>query len=566
MAEFSFRTREAALKRFRAEQFDFLIIGGGITGAAAARDAVSRGLKVALVERSDFASGTSSASSKLIHGGLRYLENFELALVFEALAERALLLRTVPHLVRPLPFYFPVYKGDAHGRFILSCGLWLYDLLALFRSPKFHRSLSKRAFLAAIPFLKADGLKGGLRYYDASMWDDVMVVHILRATVGEGAAVANYVEAVAPIMDSGRVAGFALKDLISGEKLEVRAHRTIVCGGPWTDEIGARVAKDWTPWLKPSKGIHLVFDHKRIPLPGALVMSHPEDGRISFVIPRKDLGAGVVIVGTTDSPTPDPTKPTVEAEDVRYLLRLLDRYFPSLQLKASDILSSYVGTRPLMASQEERNKRVAESDHSGASTSRALQKISREHYIGDGPGNTIFVAGGKYTTHRRMATEIVDIALKRWKDSSGKGPAPPKGLKSSDTAAPIFPEALPEAAAAARAAGAAEALVTRYGSAAREVEAMARPEDTAGDPAGFPSLEAQLRYCIRNEAVVRLGDFYFRRLPIFLARADHGEPWIERLARVWAEERGLSPDAAAAEGAKLLAEIELRASATQFEG
>src|SRR5437879_1914815 len=171
--EFSFRSRADSIRRFGTEVFDLLVIGGGISGASVARDAASRGLKVALVEKRDFAWGTSSLSSKLIHGGLRYLENFEFGLVFEALSERSLLLRTAPHMVRPLPFYFPVYEGDAHSKGQLGLGMWLYDLLAMFRTPEFHRNLSSPQMVEEIPFIRQAGLKGGFRYYDASMWDDV---------------------------------------------------------------------------------------------------------------------------------------------------------------------------------------------------------------------------------------------------------------------------------------------------------------------------------------------------------------------------------------------------------
>src|SRR5262245_14533187 len=195
MKEFSFRSRAEALRAFREEVFDLLIIGGGITGAGTARDAVSRGLKVALVEARDFAWGTSSRSSKLIHGGLRYLQNMEFGLVFEALSERSHLLKTVPHMVRPLPFFMSVYKGDKPGKLLLNIGLWIYDVLALGRAPGFHHVFSKKKFLEQIPFLKGEGLKGGFRYYDASMWDDVLAVETLRAAHEGGAAIANYVEA-----------------------------------------------------------------------------------------------------------------------------------------------------------------------------------------------------------------------------------------------------------------------------------------------------------------------------------------------------------------------------------
>ena len=438
MEEFSFRSRERSLQRFKNEIFDLLVIGGGITGAAVARDATSRGLKVALVERRDFAFGTSSRSSKLIHGGLRYLQNLEFGLVFEALSERSFLLKTAPHLVRPLSFYLPVYKGDSHGRGLLSVGLWLYDLLALFRTPEFHQGISRKKLLSQIPFLKSEGLRGGFRYHDASMWDDALTIETLRAAQQGGAAVANYIEAVKPIWNDGVISGFIVRDCEKSDgpdgprsEWELKAHRTVLCVGPWTDELGQGLSESWETWLKPSKGVHLIFDHKRIPIPGAMVMSHPTDGRISFVIPRTDYGQGVVIVGTTDGPThQDPEKAQVEKEDVQYLMDLLTRYFPDLNLTHDDILSAYVGVRPLM---DENQVKKASED------SRVLQKVSREHHIDRGPGGTVVVAGGKYTTHRIMAQEIVDFALKAWKEDALKieGSFFPASISSSKTDEPV---------------------------------------------------------------------------------------------------------------------------------
>ncbi|MGK5083943.1 glycerol-3-phosphate dehydrogenase/oxidase, partial [Bdellovibrionota bacterium FG-1] len=348
-SEFSFRSRTLSLKRFQEETFDLLVIGGGITGAAVARDAATRGLKVALVERRDFAYGTSSRSSKLIHGGLRYLQNLEFGLVFEALAERALLLKTVPHMVRPLPFFLPVYEGDPNGRALLNLGLWLYDLLALFRTPGCHQSLSAKAMIEKIPFLKSEGLTGGFRYFDASMWDDVLAVETLRSAHVEGAAIANYCEAIGPLWTGDRITGFRVRDLEASAEINLHAQRVVVCAGPWTDQVGLMLSNKWRSWLNPSKGVHLIFDLKRLPMPGAMVMNHPEDGRIAFVIPRPDLGAGVTVVGTTDGPTPkDPDSASVDFEDVQYLMNLLGKYFPTLQLKTSDILSAYVGVRPLV--------------------------------------------------------------------------------------------------------------------------------------------------------------------------------------------------------------------------
>ncbi len=511
--EFSHKTRQASLDRFRSETFDLLVIGGGITGAATARDAASRGIKVALVEARDFAWGTSSRSSKLIHGGLRYLENMELKLVFEALSERTRLLKLVPHMVRPLEFYLPVYRGDHPGRWMLSIGLWLYDLLSLFRTPGFHRSLSRKKLLAKLPFLKAEGLKGGFKYYDASMWDDVLSVETLRSASSLGAAIANYTEAVTPLWEENQIRGFEVLDKETGQKFPLRAKRVVVCAGPWTDLVGSKLNQQWKHWLNPSKGVHLIFDLKRLPVPGAVVMGHPDDGRISFVIPRPDFGDGVVIVGTTDGPTPaDPEKAEIEPADVRYLMDLLNKYFPDLRLTTSDIVSAYVGVRPLMGSQSS----TTGSEGSSKSAS-SLQKVSREHYIGRGPGGTVLVAGGKYTTHRTMAREIVDVTLQTWKKDHEEHKAPPlpDRIGPSRTDTPLNDEAC------------------RF--------------DTLGE-------------AIRTGMVLHLDDFYLRRTALYASRKDHGLPLAGELSKVWAEEMGKSEDERKAELERLQAELERRSS------
>jgi glycerol-3-phosphate dehydrogenase len=570
--EFSFKSREQSLQRFRDETFDLLVIGGGITGAAVARDATTRGLKVAVVDRKDFAYGTSSRSSKLIHGGLRYLQNMEFGLVFEALSERALLLKTIPTMVRPLPFFMPVYEGDRNGRAILDTGLWLYDLLALFRTPGFHQRLSREKVLEQIPHLRKEGLKGGFRYFDASMWDDVLAVETLRSAHAGGAAIASYTEATGPLWSEDRVCGFRVRDLESpgpGAEIDLRAHRTVVCAGPWTDEVGATLSSQWRGWLNPSKGVHLIFDLKRFPMPGAMVMSIPGDGRIAFVIPRPDFGAGVTIVGTTDGPTPkDPDQAAVEKGDVDYLMGLLKRYFPELGLKTSDILSAYVGVRPLMGATVPMTGSEGQSAHSGGE----LQKVSREHHIGLGPGGTVVVAGGKYTTHRKMGEEIVDFTLKHWRTDSkgGRGPAFPSSVGPSQTRVPVNPKATAPAVegsrieAASKSLNVPEELFSRYGSDALSVlEAQARHPRESGaskDPEGFPLLAAQLRHAIRSEMVLHLDDFYIRRVPLYSSRMDHGLPWADELAGVWAEERGMDEAAMQAELAKLRAELAHRSA------
>lgn len=545
-SEFSHRTRQKSIERFQTEIFDILIIGGGITGAACARDGASRGLRVALVEKNDFAWGTSSRSSKLIHGGLRYLENLEFPLVFESLAERARLLKNAPNTVRPLQFYLPVYEGDRHGRMVLSAGLCLYDLLALGRTPGMHGWLSAEKLLKALPGLKPEGLKGGLSYFDASMFDDRMTVDTLRSAHEFGADVANYVEAISPLWDGERICGYHVLNRESGRRLDLRATLTIFCGGPWTDQLAEKTSKAWKPWLAPSKGIHLIFDLGRIPLSGAVIMKHPKDGRISFVIPRPDFGAGVVIVGTTDGPTSkDPEKATIDGADIEYLMDLLKKYFPTLGLKSSDIISAYVGVRPLMAGGEK----------------ESLQKISREHHIDQGPGGVIIAAGGKYTTHRTMAEEILDYALSKWSEAHAKGTRGPlPKLKGTQTKLPLDMLITQKTIAETRAKITKEALpipdavVDQYGGEALEIFASNNGSES---PPGFPLLVGQFKHAIAREMVLHLEDFFFRRQPLYSTRSDHGIPWAAKLAKILAEARGGSAEE---ETNSLLREIEARSA------
>lgn len=561
LSDFSFRSRKVALSQMKRERFDLLVIGGGITGAAVARDAASRGLKVALVEQSDFASGTSSRSSKLIHGGLRYLENFEFGLVFEALSERSHLLKTVPFVVKPLKFFLPVYEKDPHGMGKISIGLWFYDLLSFFRSPGFHKRLSRKRIIEKIPFLKKTELRGGFEYFDASMWDDVLTIEVLRSAKQYGACIANYIEAVAPVWEGEKIRGFRIRDTESSSEFELKAEKVVVCTGPWTDELGKRLSPDWNPLLSPSKGAHIVFSLKRFPVPGAVVMSHPQDGRIAFVIPRPEFGEGVVIVGTTDGPVSPNDVPNqsekIEKEEIDYLFNLLDQYFPELQLKSSDILSAYIGVRPLVGGS------MAGSE--GQRESQNLQKVSREHHICEGPGGVVCVAGGKYTTHRVMAQEIVDFALHSWKKEARKKLASAlPSIRFSQTQRVLNPQrtsqSIKKATSEAKDRGwdIPQRLLEFYGTEALELFELHQAKRQTEDYPGFPLLECELRYHIRQSMVLHLEDFYFRRTALFLACPDHGVSWAQRLAEVWGEEFHLGSDAVQKEHDRLLAEIRKR--------
>lgn len=526
--EFSFHTRNHNLNRLEAEEFDFLIIGGGITGAGVAWDASSRGYKVALVEKHDFAHGTSSRSSKLVHGGLRYLENYEFNLVFEALSERSYLLQSAPHLVRPLPFYMPVYEDSPHSSYLLSAGMWFYDMLSLFRAPALHQRISAGSSVRLIPGIKRDGLRCTFKYFDASMWDDALVLDVLVKAHELGACISSRTTAVESIQNrEGVITKMKVKDELSGKEHTVRFKRLIVCSGAWTDDVGKMIGgPGWKPWLAPSRGVHLVFDWKRFPVPGAVTMQIA-DGRIAFAIPRHDFGQGVTIVGTTDGPCslpPDRVEDESQAiaSDRAYLLDLLSQYFPALKLVDSDVLSHYIGIRPL----------VNPNRGNEGGGAKNLQKVSREHTIDHGPGGSVVVAGGKYTTFRKMAEEIVNFATDDW------------DYREPQTETVLFEPAMPtkiqRAREVARAKGYVipEKLFERYGADALHIYEIYEAEcDRSGpDPDGFPCLEAQLRYAVRHQMVLTVEDFVRRRQPLHLCRQDHGGPWIARLQKALDEE------------------------------
>jgi len=527
--EFSYRTRSQNLERLTREEFDFLVIGGGITGAGVAWDASSRGYKVALIEKDDFAHGTSSRSSKLVHGGLRYLENYEFPLVFEALSERSYLLQSAPHLVRPLPFFMPVYEDSPHSASLLSAGMWFYDLLSLFRAPALHQRFSGGVSSRMIPGIKKDGLKCTFKYYDASMWDDALVLDVLQKAHQNGACIASQAKALDSIRDSnGNITSMVFRDMMTGRDHHVRFKKLIVCAGVWTDEVGPILDRhSWKPWLAPSRGLHLVFDWSRFPVPGAVTMQI-DDGRIAFAIPRHDYGQGITVVGTTDGPcTLPPDQVEQEADSITkdraYLIELLSKYFPDLHLTEDDVVNHYIGIRPLV--------NPARNQDAGT---KSLQKVSREHTIDHGPGGSVIVAGGKYTTFRKMAEEIVDFAIE---GQEYREPATEVALFE-----PALPWEVQKAKDLARARGwvIPEILFSRYGADALEIHKIheERCDRTVLDPEGFPMLEAQFRYSVRHQMVLSVEDFVRRRQPLYLCRRDHGSPWFPQLEKALREELG----------------------------
>lgn len=393
--KFSFLDRKKALSKLEDELYDLVVVGGGITGAGVAREAALKGLKVCLVEKSDFASGASSKSSKLAHGGLRYLENLEFDLVSEALNERQHLLRMAPHMVHPLPFLIPMYKGDRVGWWKMKAGMILYDLLSAFRAPKLHKSMSSKEIVESNPSLKSEGLKGGFLYYDAYMDDDRLVVETLRS-VSSSVNIVSYCGVDSVESDEVGVL-LNCKDSFEGKNYKLKAKHVVSCVGPWTDVFGEEADGSWSSKMRPSKGVHLCIKKSALNLDTALVMAADKSNRILFCIPRRDFD----IIGTTDT---DYTENLDEVHsskgDVDYIKKVLLDYFPDKELKDEDILSTYAGVRPLI--------------HDG---SKNESKVSRNHRVFTLKDKPItFISGGKYTTYLSMAIDAIEEVLKNNKD------------------------------------------------------------------------------------------------------------------------------------------------------
>ena len=382
-------SRDASVARLRGQRFDVLIIGGGIVGAGIARDAAMRGLKVALIEQGDFASGTSSKTSKLIHGGLRYLEHGHLRLVFESLQERHVLRTIAPSFVHPLSLLLPVYAGDLRPAWKVNVGLWLYDLLATGRNIRTHRMLGARRALALEPGLQVDGLRAAGLYADCQMDDArVCLANILQA-VSWGAVCCNYVRLRELIKADHRVCGGVAEDVLTGRSLEIQAHVVVNATGPWSDRVRRLSESDAPKRLAPSKGIHLIVPRLA---QEALFVQGRADGRMLFLLPWGEYS----LVGTTETAVGDSLDALAASSDeVGYLLDEVNRVLPGSRLDESDIIATFAGARPLLAS-------------AGTST-----QASREHRIEIDRWGLVSVMGGKFTTYRLIAQQTVDLLVTR---------------------------------------------------------------------------------------------------------------------------------------------------------
>ena len=514
----------ATLEQITAQPADLLVIGGGITGAGVARDAAMRGLRTVLVEQHDFGSGTSSRSSRLVHGGLRYLETGDLKLVLEANRERRILLRIAPHLVWPLPFVFPLHRGDRIPLWQLAAAMWVYDALALFRNVRMHRMLGKRALLEAEPMLRERGLLGGARFYDAQCDDARLTLATIRSAVHHGALVANYTAVRSLERTAGRVVGAQLEDRLAGARGALRASVVVNATGPWADKVRLLEDSGAAPLLQPTKGIHIVVDRSRLDHRDAIVFTSPIDGRVLFILPWNDLS----YIGTTDTDTAEaPDQLTVSTDDIVYLLRSANARFPGARLGLEDVRASWAGLRPLLADKQRR-----------AESSR-----SREHAIVYGSGGMITVVGGKLTTYRAMAAEVVDRAARelRFKDGGSRG----ETVRTDE-------EALPGGEAADLAPFRDRGL--ELGVAPESVEHLLRNYGT--EAAGIynlgagerrllrrllpphPAVEAEVVHAVRRELAQTVEDVLVRRTHLYYETHDRGLQAARRVAELMARERG----------------------------
>lgn len=535
MHPFSSAARQKNLARLQNELFDVLVIGGGVTGAGVALDAVARGYTVALVEKLDFASGTSSKSTKLVHGGIRYLPNFDFALVREALIERGLLLHNAPFLVQPVGFILPIYEHDRHPvglRFttpggvglglLLDLGLWLYDRLAGKDNIAQHRHLSRKQVLELAPGLVADGLKEGFIYYDAQTNDARLTITLLHTAALRGAVITNYTAVQGFLCENGHVVGARLCDLLSQQEFPVRARHVVNATGIYSEQVESLLEPEPQVRIEPSKGVHLVFAREKLRVKqDAIVLPETDDQRLLFIVPWESR----VIFGTTDTGSGDLDHPTATRADVHYLLKHLNRYL-AVDLSEEDILSVYAGYRPLVLPHK--------ATHSSAS-------LSRTHAVLPSPSGLVSIVGGKLTTYRRMAQDTVDLLQSR-DGCPVQHPTTNLPLLGSvdwfDTQSTLASQASKY--------GLDDPLIEHlgrtYGTAMRQIFCLLEEDPTLSLRllADLPYIRAQVIYACRAEMAMTPYDVLARRTSIMLEDSQRGLGAVDQVADLMRSELGWS--------------------------
>ncbi|MGD0698834.1 MAG: glycerol-3-phosphate dehydrogenase/oxidase [Trebonia sp.] len=532
------RDRDEAIRRLAAGPLDVLVIGGGITGAGAALDAAARGLRVGLVESRDLAAGTSSRSSKLIHGGLRYLEQGDFKLVKEALRERDLLVsRLAPHLVRPVPFLYPLYRKVVERPYV-GAGLVIYDAMEGIKRPvPHHRHLTTRGALRRVPALRPERLAGAMLYYDAQVDDARYTVTVARTAALHGATVVTRASAVSLLRDGERVTGARVRDEETGRAFDVAATRTVVCAGVWSDLVHEASGVQAGYQVRMSKGVHLVMDKSAIDAETGMIVRTSKS--VLFFIPWGDRW----IVGTTDTEwSGDRAEPAATAEDVDYILGEANRVL-ARPLSRSDVLAVYAGLRPLVAEPapvKHADVKHAEAkggpDAGAGGAEKPTTKLSREHVVDAPLPGLVSIAGGKFTTYRLMAKDVVDAAVENF-----PRPVPP----SVTGELPLLgADGLPAVRASAQRLAddygvpviSVEHLVAKYGSVAGEILELIRADKSLGQPltGGAPYLRAEVAYAVTHEGALHLTDVLARRVRLLIESADSGASAAPEVAAIMA--------------------------------
>ena len=527
--------RTAYVERLAQDQFDVLVIGGGITGAGVALDAAARGYRVALVEKVDFASGTSSKSTKLAHGGIRYLPQFDFPMIHEGVVERGLMVRHAPFLVRPQPFVIPVYEHmpwpsslpvrpptDFGLDLVLDIGLWMYDLMAGRLNIGRHKRISAQETLRRAPKLRRVGLKKALLYYDAQTNDAQLTLTVLRTAAQLGAVVTNYTQVSGFTRTNGTLNGAVVCDVLTNQELTVSARHIINATGVFAEQVAALTGDESKATVEPSKGIHLVVDRERLRITDtAVVLPETEDGRILYIIPW----SARAVIGTTDTGSGNLDDPQANPDDIAYLMKHVNQYL-QVNLTEDDILSVYAGYRPLVKS---RGTRAAE--------------LSRTHVVLQEVNGMVTIVGGKLTTYRRMAQDTVDVLAKR---DGMPISHPTRNLLL--TGAIGWRNAKQEIEARSHQLGLApevvEHLEFNFGSHARGVLDLIEKDESLRERLvpDLPYLYAEVVYACRAEMAMTLEDVLARRTRIILEDGARGVGVAPKVAALMARELDWSGD------------------------
>lgn len=524
-------TRSGYLDRMATETFDVLVVGGGITGLGVALDAAARGYSVALVEKGDFSGSTSSKSTKLVHGGIRYLPQFDFALVHEALVERGSLLQNAPYLVKPLAFVLPLYEnakkplgvpftlpGGLGLGLMLSAGLLMYDTLAGGRGFPGHRRISVERALTLAPTLRGEGLKEAFIYYDGQTNDTRLVIAVLRTATRFGAAIANYTEVTGFEKRDGKLSAAHVHDVIDGRDITIQARHIVNAGGIFAERIVALTGDESKVHVTPSKGVHLVVAADRVGIGDTgIVLPETDDGRILFVLPWEDRA----VIGTTDTGTGDLDHPEATPEDIDYLIRHVNRYL-NVNLTRDDLISAFAGYRPLVSSRE-----------------KSSANLSRSHVVVQESNGMVTIVGGKLTTYRRMAQDTIDVLAKR--DAMPIAHPTEKLLLSG---AINWKQARIDLAQRCAELGLDDdieaSLAFNYGSHALEILDLVAANSELGQRliSDLPFIRAEVIYACRDEMAMRLDDALARRMRIELEDRDRGSGVVAEVANLMAGELG----------------------------